>query len=398
MSGATAVRAHRFRLEPSRSQAIALQRALGARRYVYNWGLQRWGAYYAAEGTSPPRGLLSAEITRLKRNGELAWLQDLPSQLPQQALFDLERSFKAFFKKRAGYPRFRRKKELKASFRIPQHVKVAGNRVYVPKIGWIRARVSRAPGADLGSATVSRTADGRWFVSINERFELPTLAAGAPGSVAGVDLGLIDIVVCDDGHRVAAPRFARQSARQVRTAQRRYARTQPGSRRREHARYRLARVHARVTNRRQDFIHKLTTEIVRRHDVVVIEDLSLTALARTKLGKSFGDAALGEVSRQLDYKTSWGGKRTITVDRFFPSTRRCSRCHALAASLALSDRSWQCAVCGSTHDRDVNAALNLRDEGLRLLRDRGAHGHEQARRVQVRPPMVAQGAEAGTAN
>jgi putative transposase len=378
MSGAAAIRAHRFRLEPSGRQAIALKRALDARRYVYNWGLQRWGEYYAAEGASPPRGLLSTEITRLKRNGELAWLRDLPSQLPQQALLDLERSFKAFFERRAGYPRFRRKKELKASFRLPQHVKVSGNRVYVPKIGWIRARVSRAPGPDLGSATVSRTADGRWFVSINERFVLPTLGASGTGSVAGVDLGLIDIVVCHDGHRVAAPRFARQSARLVRTAQRRYARTQPGSRRRERARYRLARVHARVANRRQDFIHKVTTEVVRRHDVLVIEDLSVAALARTKLGKSFGDAALGEVSRQLEYKTSWGGKRTIAVDRFFPSTRRCSRCHALAASLALSERAWQCSACGANHDRDVNAALNLRDEGLRLLRDRGAHGHAQS--------------------
>lgn len=124
-------------------------------------------------GTSPPRGLLSAEITRLKREGELAWLRDLPAQLPQQALLDLERAFKAFFAKRSGYPRFRRKRVQRASFRLPQHVRVDGNRVHIPRIGWVRARVSRYPGPDLGSATISRTADGRWFAAINERLACP---------------------------------------------------------------------------------------------------------------------------------------------------------------------------------------------------------------------------------
>ncbi len=371
------IRAHRFRLEPTRAQTKTLERAVGARRYVYNWGLARWREYYAAEHTSPPRGLLSSEITRLKREGELAWLSDLPSQLPQQALLDLERAFKAFFECRAGYPRFRKKKGTKGSFRIPQRVRVERNRVYLPRIGWIRARVSRDPGSKLGSATVSRTPDGLWFVSINERFELPELQH-EPTSVVGVDVGLIDVVVCDTGQRVPAPQFARRSTRAVVRAQRRYSRTQAGSRRRERARHSLARQHRHVSARRQDFLHKLTTEIVRQHDVVVVEDLSLAALARTKLGRSFGDAALGELLRQLQYKALWQGKQTVKVDRFFPSTRRCNACHLLSSPLPLSKRHWECAGCGAVHDRDLNAAQNLRDEGMRLLRDRGAHGHDQS--------------------
>ncbi len=296
MRSSVAIRAHRFRLRPTRSQAHALERAAGARRYVYNWGLTRWRRHYATTGASPPRGFLSAEITRLKRNGDLAWLADFPSQLPQQALFDLERAFKAFFKGDAGYPTFRSRKGSKASFRIPQHVRIREKGVYLPRIGWICARVSRKPGPNLGSATVSRTPDGLWFVSINERFE-PPMIKGEPATIVGVDMGLSDIVVCDSGTRVAAPRFARESTRSVVRAQRRHSRTEPGSRRRERARRALARQHRRVGSRRQDFLHKLTTEIVRQHDVIVMEDLSLSALARTKLGKSFGDAALGELAR-----------------------------------------------------------------------------------------------------
>jgi putative transposase len=306
----------------------------------------------------------------------MGWLAGFPAQLPQQALFDLERAFKAFFKGDAGYPTFRSRKTSKTSFRIPQHVRVSDSAVYLPRIGWIRARVSRNPGEDLGSATVSRTRDGLWFVSINERFKPPVVKI-EPAAIVGVDLGLIDIVVCDSGKRVAAPRFARRSTRSIVRAQRRYSRTKPRSRRRERARLVLARQHRRVGNQRQDFLHKLTTEIVSKHEVVVMEDLSLSALAKTKLGRSFGDAALGELIRQLQYKALWQGKHAVTVGRFFPSTRRCNSCHALSPPLALSERSWRCKGCGDVHDRDLNAARNLRDEGMRLLRDRGAHGHDQ---------------------
>ncbi|MEX1142141.1 MAG: transposase [Thermoleophilaceae bacterium] len=397
MPPATAIRAHRFRLEPTAAQAQFLERAGGARRFVYNWGLAAWREYYSAEGTSPPRGYLSAELTRLKRDGTLAWLYDLPAQLPQQALLDLERAFKAFLRGRGGYPRFRRKKGPKMSFRLPQHVRIDNHWVYVPKLGWIRARVSRDPGIDLGAATVSRGCDGRWFVSINERFVLPSSRGSCDEDVVGVDAGLIDLLVCSDGRRVSAPRFARTAENQVRREQRRYARTQPGSRRRERARRRLARRHGRVADRRQDFLHKITTKITTEHDVVVLEDLSLHALAKTKLGKSFGDAALGELQRQLRYRALWTGQRTVTVDRFFPSTKRCSSCSLVAPTLGLGQRSWRCEHCHAVHDRDLNAALNLRREGLRLLHDRGAHGHDESPRSPGQTPTGAPDVETGTA-
>jgi putative transposase len=358
-----------FRMEPTAAQAADLGRMAGARRFVWNWALRRWKDHYAATGQSISLKQLSAELTVLKQQPETAWLSEIDSQALQQALKDLHRAFSAFFAKRARHPRFKSRKRDRARFRIPQRVKLQGTKVYVPKVGWVRIRLSRDVDGTIKSATFKREPDGHWYVVLVTAFAMPDvpLPPPDPTQVVGIDLGLIDFVILSDGSEpIPAPKFYRKAQRKIRRANRALSRARRGSKRREKARQRLARAHQKAVRQRQDFLHKLTSQLVHDHDGICIEDLNVKGLARTKLAKSFADAAMGEFRRQLESKCLWNRKHLIVIARFFPSSRRCNVCGALNDRLTLSDREWDC-ICGVHQKRDFLAACNVRDEGLRML-------------------------------
>jgi putative transposase len=342
----------------------------GARRFVWNWALARWKDHYKATGKSITYNRLAAELTSLKRRPGLEWLNDVDSQALQQVLKDLCRAFANFFERRARYPRFKSRKRDQARFRIPQRVKIDAGKVYVPKVGWVRIRQGREVDGTPKGATFRREADGHWYVSLTVEFEMPDVAVPAPDPerTIGIDLGLIDFVATSNPAEkpVLTPKFYRKATNKIRRAQKAVSRRKKGSKRREKARKRLARAHQKARDQRQDFLHKLSTDLVNRHDAICIEDLNVEGLARTKLAKSFADAAMGEFRRQLEYKCSWNRKTLIAIDRFFPSSKLCNRCGALFDRLALSDREWDCD-CGAHHKRDFLAACNIRDEGLRIL-------------------------------
>ncbi len=242
-------------------------------------------------------------------------------------------------------------------------------------------------------ATFRRDAIGRWFVTLTAEFEMPDVALPGPdpSEVVGIDLGLKDFAVLSNGERIAAPKFYREAERKLRKAQRVLCRRKPGSNRKAKARLRVAKVHQHIRDQRSDFLHKLTTDLVRDHDGLCIEDLSLKGMARTKLAKSVHDASMGEFRRQLEYKAIWNRKHLAVIDRWYPSSRLCRGCGAINGSLTLSDRQWMCD-CGIVHDRDRSAAINIRDEGLRML----AAGHadsRNAREADVRPHIEAVGVE-----
>ena len=359
---------YRFRMRPTKAQAAGLYRMAGARRFVYNWSLARRKSYYAEHGKGISAKQLSSELTALKKcEPETLWLRQADSQVLQQAVRDVERAFEAFFKKRSRFPRFRSKKAGHFSFRIPQRVKVEGGRVYVPKIGWMRIRQSREiEGKTKKSATFKRDATGHWYIALTTEFEMPDIEPPAPENPVGVDLGLKDLLVLSDGGRVSAPRFARGADRKLRKAQKNLSRKKPGSRRREKAKHRVARIHRKVANQRSDFLHKLTTDLTRKYDCICVEDLNTKGMARTKLSRSVLDASFGEFLRQVEYKTTWSFQRSMKVGRYFPSTKLCSGCGTLNPNLTLSDRAWLCG-CGNHHDRDLNASRNILAEGMRLL-------------------------------
>lgn len=358
---------YRFRMRPTKTQEASLYRMAGARRFIYNWSLNRRKSYYAEYGTGISAKQLSSELTALKSQPDTLWLKEADSQMLQQALKDVDRAFEAFFKKRSRFPRFRSRKAGHVAFRIPQRVRIEGGRVYVPKIGWVRIRQSREIEGETRSATFKRDATGCWYVALTTEFEMPDIEPPAPVNPVGVDLGLKDLFVLSDGERVPAPKFARKSTRKLRKAQKSVSRKKLGSHRRDKAKRRVARVHRKVSNQRSDFLHKLTTNLTREYDCICVEDLSIKGMSRNpRLSRSILDAAFGEFLRQVEYKAAWNFKRSIRVGRFFPSTKLCSECGTVNPNLTLSDRTWLCG-CGTQHDRDHNASLNILAEGMRLL-------------------------------
>ncbi len=363
-------KASRFRMKPTKDQGHALNRMAGARRFIWNWALRRWKEHYAATGKSIPLEQLSAELTALKQQPETAWLQEADSQALQQTLADLHQAFKNFFEKRARYPKFKSRKRDRARFRIPQRVKVKDGKVNVPKIGDVRIFQSQDVAETTKSATFKRAADGKWYVSLVVEFEMPDIPIPTPdpAKTVGIDVGLIDFATLSDptAKPIPAPKFFRKGQRRLRRAQRTVSRRKHGSKRRAKAVVKAAVVHRKFADQRRDFQHKLSTKIVGQYAAVCVEDLSLSGLARTKLAKSFRDAAFGAFFRQLKYKCLWNCKHFIAIDRFFPSSKMCNVCGALNDSLLLSDREWDCD-CGTHHRRDFLAACNIKDEGLRIL-------------------------------
>ena len=356
-------------MRPTKVQEAALYRMAGARRFVYNWALDRRKSYYAEHGKGISAKQLSSELTAIKGEPDTPWLKEADSQMFQQALKDVNRAFNAFYEKRSRFPRFRSKKAGHFTFRIPQWVKVKESKVYVPKVGWVRIRQSRAVEGTTKSATFKRDACGDWYVALTTEFEIPaaSLEAPAPAKPVGVDLGLKDLFVLSNGERVPAPRFARKADRKLKKAQKGLSRKKPGSRRREKAKHRAAKVHRKVSNQRSDFLHKLTTGLTRKYDCICVEDLSVKGLAKTKLSRSVLDAAFGEFVRQVEYKAAWNFRHSVKVGRYFPSTKLCSECGALNPNLKLSDRRWLCVTCETEHDRDLNASKNILAEGMRLV-------------------------------
>jgi len=386
-------KAYRYRLEPTAAQRAALLRHAGARRWTYNWALAEWRAHFERTGRSIPRRALFSRLTALKRSPGYEWLREVDSQALQQAVRDVIRAYDNFFARRTGYPKFKSRKTDRPRFRIPQRVKLDEGRVFIPKVGWVRVRLSRQVDGKPQSATFKQDAYGHWFVSLVVRTQLPPKVPHPPSKAVGIDLGIRDFAVLTDGRRVRSPRFEKQAGRRLRRLHRALARTERGSRGRRAARRRLARRYQRVADQRKDFLHKFTTDLTRQYDVICIEDLGVHGMARTKLARAVGDSAFSEFRRQLEYKTAWQGKSVVAIDRFFPSSKRCGACGEINITLQCSDRSWTC-VCGVLHDRDRNAANNILERGLQEL---AAAGHADAsndRGARVSLPMEATGAEA----
>lgn len=361
-------KAYRYRLLPTPAQEGVFRQWAGARRWVFNTFLARRIAHYQATGKTLSYHDMARGLTVLKRQPATAWLRDCNAQSLQQALRDLDKAFSAFFARRSRFPRFKAKKREPPSFRLPAEVKLVDGHLSVPKIGLVGMVLHRPLEGTVKSATFKQDATGAWYVALVVHFELPdtTPPPPAPERVVGVDLGLKELALLSDGERVPAPKHYRRAERKLRRLQRRLSRCQNGSTGREQARRAVARQHLKVANQRKDHLHKLSRRLVDQYDAIIVEDLAVAALAKTKLGKSVLDAAWGQFRFQLSYKTCWSHKHLVVIGRFFPSSRLCGACGAINGNLTLSDREWTCG-CGATYDRDLNAARNIRDEGLRLL-------------------------------
>lgn len=375
---------YNFRVYPTPGQRIALARAFGCARVVFNDGLHlRRRAREAGEKYISDAELSRRLITEAKATPERAWLGEVSSVVLQQALADLNTAYRNFFNsisgKRKGRalapPRFRSRKDNRQAIRFTKNsrFKVLDNgRLRLPKIGDLDVRWSRVLPSDPSSVTIVTDAAGRYFASFvvtTEQDEtLPTVEPEV-----GIDLGLTHFAVLSDGTKVAAPKFLRRAARKLTRLQQDLSRKQRGSNNRKRAVVKVARAHARVADTRRDWQHKLSTAIIRDNQAVYVEDLCVIGLGRTRLAKSVHDAGWASFTSMLEYKAARYGRTFGRVDRFFPSTRMCSDCGRINDKMALNVRTWDCP-CGSTHDRDVNAAINVLAAGQADNgNDRGAH-------------------------
>ncbi|MEV4554276.1 RNA-guided endonuclease InsQ/TnpB family protein [Nonomuraea wenchangensis] len=359
---------YNVRLYPSPSQRQALAKAFGCARTMYNDALRvRQQAHAGGLPYVSDAELSKRVITQAKKTPERAWLGEVSAVVLQQALADLNTAYRNFFASLAGTrkgpkvaaPRFRSKRNRRQAVRFTRNARfsiTSGGKLRLPKIGDVDVRWSRDLPSEPSSVTVIKDAAGRYFAS----FVVETGDEPLPETTGevGIDLGLTHFAVLSDGGKIGNPRFLRRAERRLKKAQRALSRKAKGSNNREKAVVRVARVHAKVADARRDFAHKLSTQIIRENQTVVVEDLCVKGLARTNLAKSVHDAGWSQFVAMLAYKAARHGRLFVRVDRWFPSSKLCSTCGTVAESMPLNVRSWACP-CGAVHDRDVNAAINI---------------------------------------
>ncbi len=372
MPGMDVSRAYRFRCYPTPEQAALLARTFGCVRYVYNHMLGLRSDAWEQRQERIGYHQTSAALTALKKTPGLQWLGEVSSVPLQQSLRHLQTAFANFFAKRAKYPSFKSRHDRQAAEYTSSAFRWDGKALKLAKMDEaLPIRFSRTvpAAARVTTVTVSRDAAGRYFVSMlcDDTVQPLPLARAQ----IGIDLGLTHFATLSSGEKIPAPNTLRRHAARLARLQRRLAKKQKGSSNRAKARRKVARAHAAIADARRDFLHKLSTRLIHENQVVAVETLAVRNMLRNRnLAKSIADAGWGEFLRQLQYKARWYGRTLVTVDRWFPSSKRCSDCGHIAAVMPLAVRAWTCASCGSDHDRDLNAARNVLAAGLAA----SAHG------------------------
>ncbi|MEV6947423.1 RNA-guided endonuclease TnpB family protein [Streptomyces sp. NPDC051172] len=386
-------RAFKYRFYPNDVQAAELTRTFGCVRTVYNLALQARTTAWFTERRRINYVQTSALLTEWKKTEEYAYLADVSSVPLQQALRHLQGAFVSFFEKRSAYPRFKSRKKSRNS---AEYTRAA----FAYRDGRLTLAKMREPldivwsrplpeGQTPSTVTVTQDSAGRWFVSMLCE-DASVKALPSTGSAVGIDAGITALVTLSTGEKITNPKFEKKDRATLARAQREVSRKKKGSRNRDKARVRVARIHARIADRRRDFLHKLSTRLVRENQTIVIEDLAVRSMLKNRtLSRAISDASWAALRSMLEYKAEWHGRELIAVDRWYPSSRTCSACGHLVAKLPLGIREWTCAACGATHDRDENAAKNVLAAGLAV----SACG--AGVRPQRRSSGRAAGAEAG---
>ncbi|MGF6765516.1 putative transposase [Paraburkholderia sp. GAS33] len=365
-------RAYRFRFYPTPEQEMILARTFGCARFAYNYMLrQRTDAWY---GRQERMGYheTSAALTELKKSEEHAWLNEVSSVPVQQALRHLQTAFANFFAGRAKYPTFRRRDGTQSAEYTTSAFKWNGSVLRLAKMNAALAiRWSRTipKGAKVTTVTVSKDVAGRYHVSMLCD-DVVTARPDTAGKI-GIDLGLTHFAILSTGEKIAAPNTFRKNEARLAKLQRCLAKKQKGSANRRKAKLKVARMCAKTADSRRDFLHKLSTRLINENQVIAVESLSVRNMQSNRcIAKSIADASWSEFVRQLEYKAQWYGRSLIGVDRWYPSSKRCSSCGHTVAKMPLDVRAWTCLECGATHDRDINAARNVLAAGLAV----SAHG------------------------
>ncbi len=392
-------RAYKTELDINDVQRTLLSKHAGAARFTWNWGLARRIEEYKLTGKSSSAIDQHKQLCALKPT-LFPWMYEVSKWAPQSALQDLEKGFKNFFDKRARHPRFKSKKQGLGGFRLAgsKGVEITLGHIKMPRIGWLKLKEAAyiPTEAKINSITVKEKA-GRWFVSVQveEEIDVPE----NQGPAIGLDLGLKSLVVGSDGLILAPPKPLFHTLKKLRRLSQKHSRKQKGSSNRRKSAKKLAKLHYRISCQRSDYLHKATTQIVRSHSVVVVEDLNVKGMVKNHhLARSISDAGWGELVRQLGYKCLWQDSKLIKAGRFFPSTKTCSNCGKVKESMPLSERTYRCENCGLEIDRDLNAAKNLVKLSTAGLAETQACGDSSLEGSSKQEPSIPKGKKSRRTN
>ena len=358
-------RAYRFRFYPTPGQEQILAQTFGCARFAYNYMLRLRTDAWFKEQKRVGYHETSAMLTALKKQPEFVWLNEVSSVPVQQSLRHLQTAFCNFFAKRTKYPTFKKKAGAQSAEYTTSAFKWQGGVLTIAKAGVLNVRFSRTipKAAVVTTVTVSKDCAGRYFVSMlcTDQVQAKTPVEAK----VGIDLGLSHFAILSTGEKIAAPNTFRKNEEKLAKLQRRLAKKTKGSSNRKKAKLKVARLHAKIADTRKDFLHKLSTRLVNENQVIAIETLAVSNMQKNhNLAKSIADASWSEFVRQLEYKSLWYGRELVGIDRWYPSSKRCSDCGHTVKSMQLKVREWTCPECGSIHDRDINAARNVLAAGL----------------------------------
>lgn len=358
---------YKFQLLPDKDQKTLLDKHFGCIRVVYNYFLNQRKEEYLIGNKSINYYSQAKDLSNLKKDEKYVWLKEVNSQSLQHSLKHLEVAYVNFFQKRTKFPRFKNKKDYN-SFHVPQHFEVINNKLFLPKFkNGISINMNGEKLANLRNCTISKTPTDEYFVSILCEIEYQPI--DKTGKSVGLDLGIKDFCITSDGINYENHKHTDKYAKKLKRQQQHLSRKKIGSKNKNRQRLKVAKIHKKITNSRNDRLHKISREIVNNYDIICIEDLNVKGMVKNKnLSKSISDVAWSRFVTYLTYKTEWDDKKIVKISRWFPSSKTCCDCGFIYQDQTLNIRKWSCPICGSKHDRDLNAAKNILKQGLLTYR------------------------------
>ena len=378
------IRGHIIELKPNNQQATYFNKACGVARLSYNWALNEWQKQYQQDKqyrdecqklgltidesklNKPTQGKLRKQLNAIKRE-QFPFMMEVTKCSPQEAIIQLGNAFKRFFKGESNYPQFRKKGKDDRFSLTNDQFKIIGRKIKIPNLGWVKMTENLRHQGKILSTKVFKKAN-KWFVSIAVELDKVILPKPKTGKSVGIDLGITDLATLSDGTKIGAPKPLKSKLKKLQRLSKQLSRKQQGSTNREKAKTKLSRLHLKISNIRKDFLHKLTTNLVKSYDIICLENLNVQGMIKNrKLSRAISDLGFYELKRQLVYKANQWGKQVKELNRFYPSSKTCSNCSYKLESLSLSTRYWTCPNCNTNHDRDINASINILNQADKVL-------------------------------